>query len=195
MCTLRLCWDIDRTSKQRPKFLLLTFLAQLASSNSIVYTARNSNHSYTLDPVPTAFRIPAFSKSLTRLASIRSHPLAATRLIVTGIYSVRSETVEAYDTSPTGTTTSGTPAMVAMRPSLKPIGGSVGALQQFSLFLMFMCLHSLLRRRCNVSRNRGRTWYKHPDTASSPWNRDRCIYPPSRYLHWVHHSHVIPTSL
>lgn len=83
---------------------------------------------YILDPVLTGFRIPACSKSSMRLTSIKSQPLAATKLIVTGMYSVFSEIVELYGISPTGTTRSGAPAKTAMRPSEKPSGGAEGAL-------------------------------------------------------------------
>jgi hypothetical protein len=83
---------------------------------------------YILGPVLTGFRMPAISKSSIKLTSMKSQPLAAPKLNVTGIYSVLSEIVELYGISPTGTTRSGVPAKTAIRPSEKPRGGAVGAL-------------------------------------------------------------------
>jgi hypothetical protein len=49
---------------------------------------------YIIDPVLTGFTIPAFSRSSMRFTNMKSQPLAAPKLIVTGIYSVLSEIVE-----------------------------------------------------------------------------------------------------
>jgi hypothetical protein len=87
---------------------------------------------YILGPVLTGLRIPAFSKSSMRLTNIKSQPLAATKLIVTGIYSVLRDIVELYGISPTGTTRSGAPAKTAIRPSENPSGGVVGALEMLT---------------------------------------------------------------
>jgi hypothetical protein len=56
---------------------------------------------YNLGPVATGFRIPRSSISLTMLATMRSQPRAATRLIVTGVYSIFPLFVLLYGTSPT----------------------------------------------------------------------------------------------
>lgn len=45
-------------------------------------------YGYIVEPVATGVRIPSASISRTMFASIKSQPRAATKLIVTGMYSV-----------------------------------------------------------------------------------------------------------